>query len=170
MSNPLSPSKETSTFVLLAAIIIILAGMMYASSIVAPFLLALFVAIILSQPVQWLVRKKFPLWLAIILVLIGGLAVFIGMGEIIGASLSSFTQDAPIYAERLNAMTSSFFQFLQEQGFDINQEQLGEMIDPGRVMSITAGILGHAKQCHGESFPGLFHHSVYPIGRSELCL
>ncbi|NQV01321.1 MAG: hypothetical protein HQ542_01640 [Bacteroidia bacterium] len=39
--------------------------------------------------------------------------------------------DAPKYAESLHAMAASLFQFLQEQGFDINQEQLGEMMDPG---------------------------------------
>ena len=135
-----------------AAIIVILAGMMYASSIIAPFLLALFIAIILSQPVQWLVRKRVPLWIAIVIVLLGGIAIFIGMGEIIGTSLSSFRQDAPKYAASLNAMAASFFQFLQEQGFDLNQQQLGEMIDPGRVMNITAGILGTLGSVMGNTF------------------
>jgi len=152
MNDNLSSSKETSPFVIMAAIIIILAGMMYASSIVAPFLLALFVSIILSQPVQWLVRKRVPLWLAIVLVLLGGIAIFIGMGEIIGTSLSSFTNDAPKYAARLNAMGSSFFQYLQEQGFDISKEQLGDMFDPGKIMSLTAGILGELGSLMGNAF------------------
>jgi len=109
MNNNPSSSSKTSPFVIFAAIIVILAGMMYASSIIAPFLLALFIAIILSQPVQWLVRKRVPLWIAIVIVLLGGIAIFIGMGEIIGTSLSSFRQDAPKYAASLNAMAASFF-------------------------------------------------------------
>ena len=154
-NNPLS-SKATSPFVILAAIIIILAGMMYASSIVAPFFLALFVSIILSQPVQWLVRKRVPLWLSIILVLLGSIGIFIGMGQIIGSSLSSFTNDAPKYAESLNAMATSFLQFLQEQGFDISEEQLGDLLDPGKIMSVTAGILGKLGSVMGNTFIVLF--------------
>ena len=154
-NNPLS-SKETSPFVILAAIIIILAGMMYASSIVAPFFLALFVSIILSQPVQWLVRKRVPLWLSIVMVLLGGIGIFIGMGQIIGSSLSSFTNDAPRYAESLNAMATSFLQFLQEQGFDISEEQLGDLLDPGKIMSVTAGILGKLGSVMGNTFIVLF--------------
>ncbi len=150
--NNNSSSFTTSPLVIFAAIIIILAGMMYASSIVAPFLLALFIAIILSQPVQWLVRKRVPLWLSIVLVLLGGIAVFVGMGEIIGSSLSSFRQDAPKYAASLNAMAASFFQWLQEQGFDLNQDQLGEMFDPGKVISMTAGILGQLGSLMGNTF------------------
>mgnify|MGYP002632371440 CR=1 FL=1 len=150
--NNNSSSFTTSPLVIFAAIIIILAGMMYASAIVAPFLLALFIAIILSQPVQWLVRKRVPLWLSIVLVLLGGIAVFVGMGEIIGSSLSSFRQDAPKYAASLNAMAASFFQWLQEQGFDLNQDQLGEMFDPGKVISMTAGILGQLGSLMGNTF------------------
>ena len=150
--NNNSSSFTTSPLVIFAAIIIILAWMMYASSIVAPFLLALFIAIILSQPVQWLVRKRVPLWLSIVLVLLGGIAVFVGMGEIIGSSLSSFRQDAPKYAASLNAMAASFFQWLQEQGFDLNQDQLGEMFDPGKVISMTAGILGQLGSLMGNTF------------------
>jgi len=145
-----------SPAVTVAAIIIILAGMMYATSIVAPFLLALFISIICSQPINWLVRKKVPRILAIVLVLLAAILIFIGLGEIIGSSLSSFTQDAPKYAARLNAIAVSAIRFFQDHGFEISQEKMMEMFDPGKIMSLTAGILSELGSFMGNAFMVFF--------------
>ena len=41
--------------------------MIYAKSIITPFLLALFISIICAQPISWLEKKRIPRWLAILL-------------------------------------------------------------------------------------------------------
>ena len=70
MNNEINRSMKGSPFVTIAALIIIFAGMIYAKSIITPFLLALFISIICAQPISWLERKRIPGWLALIIVLL----------------------------------------------------------------------------------------------------
>lgn len=62
---------EHSPFIMVAAFVIILAGMFFAKSIINPFLLALFIGVICMQPISWLERKKTPPWLARFIVIMG---------------------------------------------------------------------------------------------------
>ena len=54
-----------------AAYLIIIAVAMYASSIITPLLLALFISVVLAQPIQWLEKKKVSNGWAVLIVLIG---------------------------------------------------------------------------------------------------
>ena len=81
---------ENSPVITIAALVIIFAGAIYAKSIITPFLLALFISIICAQPVSWLEKKRIPRWLALIVVIIGMVAVFSGFTFLIGGAISSF--------------------------------------------------------------------------------
>jgi len=70
MNQESSPHRYSSPAITAAAIIIIIAGLMQATSIVTPILLALFVSVICAQPVNWLGRKKIPHGLAVAMVLL----------------------------------------------------------------------------------------------------
>jgi len=69
MNNQTNNFQKTSPTVLIAAGIIILAGMMLAQSVVTPLLLALFISIICAQPIHWLVKRNVPHMLAIVIVM-----------------------------------------------------------------------------------------------------
>ena len=85
-----------------AAFIIIIAGLIYAHSIITPLLMAFFISIICAQPIQWLQKKNVNQGLAIVIVFLLILIVFFGFGELVGASLSSFSENAPLYESNLN--------------------------------------------------------------------
>ena len=53
-----------------AAAVIVLAGLKAAQTLVIPFLLALFLAIICSPAVSWLTRRRVPAALAVLVVVI----------------------------------------------------------------------------------------------------
>ncbi len=142
MNQDNSPHRYSSPAVTAAAIIIIIAGLMQATSIVTPILLALFVSIICAQPVNWLARKKIPHGLAVVIVLLLIIFIFLGLGRVIGGSLSEFSQDAPKYAASLTKMEASFFQYLQEKGIDLADYELKKLLDPGKIITFTASILG----------------------------
>ena len=101
MNNMIPQQKQSLTIIKIAAFIIIVAGMIYAKSIIVPFLMSLFISIICAQPVSWLVKKKVPKGVAVLMVLIGMLLVFFGFGYMIGGAISSFTSNAPKYAASL---------------------------------------------------------------------
>lgn len=124
-----------------AAFLIIIAVAMYASSLITPILLALFISIICIQPIQWLEKKKVPVGLSVFLVLTGVMLLFIGIGELVISSISQFTRDAPIYEARLSEMSSKTFKALHGMGFDTSIDKLDGILNPGKIVSFGAGLL-----------------------------
>ncbi len=135
-NNYSTPGLEIAVF------IIVIAGVMAASSVITPLLLALFISIICSGPISWLRKKKIPQGLAISIVFIGILAIFWGFGEIIGSSLSSFSDESAQYEENLKEMGNTITNFLNNKGIHISTEEISKNIDPSKVMSLTSNILG----------------------------
>ena len=144
--------STTSNFIIAASIIIIIAGIMVADTIILPIILALFVSIICAQPIIWLEKKKIPYGVAMLIVL-GSLGlIFLFFGGIIGNSLARFSKDAPKYEENLRSMAVSTIDYLNAAGADINPQQLLKMIDPGKILSFTAGAVGDIGKVMSDSF------------------
>ena len=156
MENNNSLNKQFTGALTIAAFIIIIAGIMYAQSMITQILMALFISIICAQPITWLQKKKVPQGLAITIVFIGIIAVFIGFGELVGASLSSFSEDAPKYEQNLREMGKTIFQFAHDNGIKISTDEMTKLFDPSKVMSITAGFLGQLGGFMGNAFTIFF--------------
>jgi predicted PurR-regulated permease PerM len=136
------PLKRSSTILNLAGLIVVMAGIMYASSIIKPLLLAVFVAIIFAQPLAWLVRKNVPQWAAILIVMFGGVLIFFGIGQLITSSFSQFSSDASKYATHLSEIASSFIQTLTELGIDVSSEKLKGMLGAEKILNVTTNMAG----------------------------
>ena len=153
----LAPKNSKSSIALnIAAIIIIIAGVMYATSIVTSLLLALFISIISAQPIIWLQNRKVPQTASIMIVFIGIVALIFGFGEIIANSFSSFSEDAPKYEKNLNEMGDSLIQLLQNNGINVNFDEMTNVFEPSKVMGITAGFLGQLGGLMGNAFTIFF--------------
>ncbi len=148
--------RPHSSLVNFAAIIVIIGGIMFAQSMITPFLLALFISIICEQPVRWLEGKKVPKGVAILIVVLGMIAVFFGLGYLIGGSLASFSSNYAKYSERLNEVAASFIQFLNDKGMQISQDQVKNLIDPARILQFTAQVLNQLASMMGNAFMILF--------------
>ena len=155
MNKPIiqSNSNPALTF---AAYLIIISIAMYASSIITPILLALFISIILAQPIKWLEKKKVSNGWAVTMVLAGSFLLFFGMGEIIGKSIAQFSQEAPQYAERLSNISTSIFDTLHGFGFDLSITNIENTIKPGKVMGYGAIFLGEIGSLMGNLFLIIF--------------
>jgi len=125
-----------------AAFIIIIAGIIYAKSIVTSLLLAMFISIICAQPIGWLQKKKVPQGLAVAIVFIFIVAIFIGFGEIIANSFSSFSQDAPKYEQNLNEMRDSVLKLFEKNGIVVTNIEVKKILEPSKIMNLTATLLG----------------------------
>jgi len=142
MENKILISKQVSSALFLGAIIIIIAGLKYASSLITPLLLAIFISIICAQPMAWLARKKVSHGLSMLIVLTGVNLMLFLIGQLIGRSIGRFTNDAPQYAVRLNEIATNAFQSLNELGMNVSPDQLKSIFNVGKVMNTTAGMLG----------------------------
>lgn len=85
---------------ILSSIIVILAGVYSARSILGPFLLASFFAVLLVMPMNWLTSKGVCQWLALTVISIGVLLVGGGAATIVGSQIAQFASDIPEYRHR----------------------------------------------------------------------
>ena len=156
MENKNLVASKNSVAVSFAAFIIIIAGMMYASAIVIPLLMALFISIICAQPILWLQNKKVPQGLAVTMVFILIIVIFIGFGELIAQSLSSFSNNAATYEKNLDEMGNSVLQYLKDKGVNIETENMSKIFAPSKIMGLTATLLGTFGGLMGNTFTIFF--------------
>ena len=125
----------------IAAIVIIIAGMREASAILVPFLLAVFIAVIGGPPAFWLKRKGVPSSLAVLAVVLVMLGIGIGMGAVLSTSLNGFYQQMDSYKASLNQQMDALFIWLKGMGIHLDWELLKEVVNPGEAMQLVATLL-----------------------------
>jgi predicted PurR-regulated permease PerM len=152
MNNQSIGSMKGSPIVNIAALIIILAGVFYAKSIITPVLVALFISIICAQPITWLEKKRIPRWLAIIIVILGLIVLFSGFTFLIGNTLSSFSSNLSQYESTLTTISNSFIQFLNEKGLKIPKDQISNLVQPAKILEFTVSALNKIFNMMGNTF------------------
>lgn len=149
-------SPKYPLIVSLAAFVIIIAWLIYGATLITPVLMAAFIAIICTRPVMFLVRKKVPQTLAVLVVFMMLIAIFLGLGEVIGRSLGAFTENAGLYEKNLDIIGNSIIDFLNNWGFNISFDKMDELMDPSKIMPITASLLGQLGSVMGNFLTILF--------------
>ena len=112
--------------------------MKLASDILTPFFLAIFISIIASQPVNWLIKKGIPKTLSIIVVMLLLITLGIFVGGIIGTSISQFTQNLPLLDNTFKENINAFSLHINKLGFHISSERISSLVDPGKLLEFTA--------------------------------
>ena len=143
---------EGSPLVKIAALIIIFAGVVYAKSIITPFLLALFISIICAQPITWLEKKGIHRLVALIIVIFGLVVLFSGFTYLIGGTVSSFSGNLSQYEATLTTISNSFIEFLNEKGLKIPKDQVSTLIQPARILEFTASAVNGVLNMMGNTF------------------
>lgn len=125
----------------MAGFVIIMAGVIFARSVINPFLMALFISIIFTQPIVWLKRKKVPHGLAIALMLSLMVIFYFGFAELIGSSMSLFLEDAPSYQQNIRELSEATHQQLRDRGIDLLFLQEFHAAHPVSLMQHTHEVL-----------------------------
>ncbi|MCU7938514.1 MAG: AI-2E family transporter [gamma proteobacterium symbiont of Bathyaustriella thionipta] len=130
--------RSTSLIVTLAAIVIILAGVKYAESIISPLLIALFISAISGPAMFWLTEKKVPAGLAVSLIILSIVISGFFISSILGSSLQNFSDKLPEYQARLQEITQSIAITLSQFGIHLELEELRKILNFGKVMSFVS--------------------------------
>jgi len=133
--------KTVKLLLTLAAFVIVVAGMKASQELLVPFLLALFIAVIGASPMLWLQRKGLPVWLALTLVVTAFLLVGVLLAGLVGNAITDFSQNLPLYQERLSTRFAGLLTWLSGFGLDADTLRLSEVFNPGAAMSLVGGIL-----------------------------
>lgn len=124
-----------------AAFVVLVAGMRVASSLLVPFLLAIFISVLCSPPLAYLKNRNVPSGLAILIIML----VIVSLGGILGtiftSSLSAFAGDIPFYSSRLEEMAGNLLVWLQGLGLDIDESQLQGLFQLQSVFPYATNLL-----------------------------
>ena len=138
-------TRESSPMVrgiiIAAAFVVVVAGLKAAETLLVPFLLSVFIALIFSPLLAKLKQLRVPGGLAICLII--GLVVLVGwlIGILVGASINDFRQNLPQYQERLQTMSVGVLNWMNERGITLDMEQMRQSFDPGKVMQLAGNTL-----------------------------
>ncbi len=131
----------TRFLLVLAAFVIVVAGMRAAETLLVPFLLSLFIAVIVSPLLGWLNNRGLPNWLSILLIVVMIIVVGFFMGVIVGSSINSFRADLPEYQARLLALSDGLLQKLASFGVVIEPNQWRDIFNPSAALSMAGNTL-----------------------------
>lgn len=152
MNRKILGSPDGSPLVNIAALVIIFAGVIYAKSIITPFLLALFISIICVQPISWLERRGIPRGLALFIVILGLLLLFSGLFFLVGGTISSFTGNLTKYQSALSELGDSYIKYLNEKGLKIPTNRIANLIHPEKILDYTATVMSTLLNMMGTIF------------------
>ncbi len=139
---PASTSRPRLGFLIqFAAFVVVIAGVKAASDIVLQVLVSVFVAVAIAPPIFFLQKRGLPFILALTLVAAALFGVAGGVAGLIGTSAKDFRDQLPLYEERVQQAIPAVTGFLEPLGFELDlDEGIRDLIDPGQVMNLTAGL------------------------------
>lgn len=140
MSEQAGLPRSTVSMLTLAAVVVVLAAVQAAESIVTPFLIALFLAAISAPAMLWMTHHRVPQMLALtlVMVLIIGLAMM--LSGLVGSSLEGFSKNLPAYQARLQEITGQSLHWLAGYGIDMDIGKARSLLD----LSAAMGFVGSA--------------------------
>ncbi len=123
----------------LASLVVVIAGLKAAQAILIPVLLALLLAILCTPAVYWLRSHRVPTVVAVLLVVVGLLGVLTAFGVMVGGSVNGFIAAAPRYQERLDGVGTSIGSWLQGWGLDTSRIHASNVFQPGALVRVLGG-------------------------------
>jgi len=123
-----------------AAFVVVVAGIMAAKSLVVPFLLAAFLAVICAPPAYWLRTRKVPTVVSILLLVLVVVLVEMVLATLVTSSMAEFSHSMPQYQERLHVMFKDLIIWLGGHGIELREHILMDQFDPGKLMHIASNM------------------------------
>jgi len=152
MSTTTQRSSGAQSLLNLAAFVVVVAGLRAAQSIVVPFLLAVFFAIVCGPLLYWLQARRVPmaaaLFLVILLLVVGVMAVV----ALVGASVNDFTRNLDVYQHRLEVLIGGLLDKLESWGLERPNRAILDSLDPKIAMGFAATMLSNLSGLFGNVF------------------
>ncbi|MDP7515652.1 MAG: AI-2E family transporter [Arenicellales bacterium] len=144
-------STGTRVLLVLASLVIVIAGLKAASTIIVPLLMALFIAIITTPFMLWLTGKGVTKWAALGLILLMLAGFILTVGSLISSSVDQFSALLPAYENKLRTaitLLSDWAARHQLTGFTGGEFAV---VDPKAAAQIIGGLVGSLGRIVGDS-------------------
>jgi AI-2 transport protein TqsA len=139
-TSPREHTLRMPPLLVLASLVVIVAGLRAASAFFVDILSALLLTIVLAPAVTFLQRRAWPKTLAVSVITLGLIGAGIAVGAIVGHSAAGFTHELPARAHAFEAAETRLFAALEETGLVRIPEggPLDSFLDAHRI----AGLFG----------------------------
>jgi AI-2 transport protein TqsA len=141
MAEQINSSRGMRILIGAAALVIIIAGINLAQSVVVLFLVSFFLALLGTPPVLWLKGKNIPSGFAVSIVMAGMIIIIILISAQIGLSFSSFLDQLPLLQSRIREQVLELSAFLRSKGFSGTQKLLLDYVKPEVLLKLSANLL-----------------------------
>lgn len=136
-----SAPSLSDVFLLLASLVIIFAGARYASSLLVPLLLAVFIAIICASPISSLKKRGLPGWLASVLVGLFALLLLLLMGALLSRTGGAFLNELPGYQQQFQLLMANWLSWFAGQGLEFDTKAVSGMLNPATALGFFGSFL-----------------------------
>ncbi len=133
--------RTIKMLVIMASIVVILAGIKAATTIVVPFLLSVFIAMACSPIISWANQYKLPRAIAVVLVILIIVVFGLILAGLVGQSMNEFSLNMPKYREQLDGEFAWIISQLDTLNISVDKQQLLSYLDPGAAMNMATNLL-----------------------------
>lgn len=141
MNDQINSSRGTRILFSTAAIVIIIAGVYLAQSVVVLFLLSFFLALLGTPMVLWLKEKRVPSSIAVLIVMAIIVIIILLIGAQIASSFSNFTAELPQLQTLIRERVIELVAFLKSKDMIVKDNFFLEYINPEAILKLTASLL-----------------------------
>ncbi|WP_440904380.1 AI-2E family transporter [Catenovulum sp. SX2] len=128
-------------FIVLASLVVILAGVKASQQLLVPFILSIFIAIVCQPLITMLQGIKVPKWAGVTIVVALIITLGFSLASLVGQSINDFSKDLPLYKNKLQGELFWLTEKLASVNIHLNKEQIAEHFDPGAAMSLATNML-----------------------------
>jgi len=134
-------SRVSRSVLVLAAIVVIIAGMKQAASLLVPFLLSVFIAVLSLPAMNSLQRRGLGAGLSLLVVVLGVFAAGFLLSLLIGTSIEEFRRSLPGYQQEITGQKDQLIAWLAGIGVHVPTSLGGEIFDPNAAMRLLSSVL-----------------------------
>lgn len=126
---------------MLAAVVVVAAGVQAARPVLTPILLAALITMATAPLLAFLRNRRVPDGVAVTMVLIGTLCGVTFLGLLVGSSVDSLVRHLPKYEEALRSGLQGGVTALAGYGIEMSMEWAGRVLDPGPMLAFAGRAL-----------------------------
>ncbi|WP_455428027.1 AI-2E family transporter [Dryocola sp. LX212] len=141
MAKPIVTLSGLKIVIMLGMLVIIMAGVKIAADMIVPFILAMFIAVILNPLIRRLERLRVPRVLAISLVVMTIVMLMALLLAYLGTSLNELARTLPQYRSSLITPLQAIEPWLQRAGITVSVDELVKYIDPNAAMTLVSSLI-----------------------------
>lgn len=145
-------SQVSRSILVLAAVIIIIAGIKQSASLLVPFLLSVFIAVLSLPAMNSLEKLGLGSGLSLLVVVLGVFTAGFMLSYLIGTSIDDFSRSLPDYQQRITAQKNQLINWLDGYGIAVPTLMGSDIFDPNAAMRLLSSIFRNFGSVLANSF------------------